>query len=165
MSGRGALSALSSDACASSLLPGEGTGEQPTLRLRARLSLASSQVPGPQVCRSVLASGTVVSSPETPWACAGNVTFRQESLVLLLSLTRENHSSALLPCAAALSEMLRGQQGSVGTKTLYSQFSIPLSGLVFLLLNCRSLTSCISNGVVIQRKNHTGESGSLAVCS
>lgn len=83
---------------------------------------------------------------------------------MLFSLTRENHTALLYyPALLLYSERLRGQQGSVVTKTLYSQFSIPLSGLVFLLLNCSSLTSCISNVVVIQRKNPVNESGSLAV--
>lgn len=100
-------------------------------------------------------SGKVASLLETLWTY--NVPFCQKRVLLFFffpSVT-QNHSSTrvlaagtILPCCPALlthpfKEMLKEQQGPMVTKALYSQFSIPLGSLVFLLLNCNKLTSCI----------------------
>lgn len=75
----------------------------------------------------------------------------------------------ILPCYLALfihsfKEMLKKQKGTVVTKTLYSQFSIPIIGLVFLFLNCNKLASCFSiNQPLASQKMATSMSLSLAI--
>lgn len=90
--------------------------------------------------------------------------FARREGFFFLSMTQENHNSTpvldtgtISSCFPALfthpfKEMLKEQQGPMVTKALYSQFSIPLGGLIFILLTCNKLTSCISNVVIIQRK-------------
>lgn len=89
----------------------------------------------------------------------------KKTTALLLGWTQEQYDHTVLLYLLTLLRKRFQNSRALVTKALYSPFSIPLSGLVFLLLNCNKLTFCISNVVVSPKETATSMSRLLAVYS